>query len=109
MDYVPSTWPGVRLPHVWLADGSAVQDRVGYGHGYTLLRFAGSADVAPLGKAFAARGVPYAELNLVDTRARDVYGHDLILVRPDLHIVWRGNTLPGDPASLAARATGFPG
>jgi 2-polyprenyl-6-methoxyphenol hydroxylase-like FAD-dependent oxidoreductase len=109
MDYVPSTWPGVRLPHVWLTDGTAVQDRVGYGHGYTLLRFAGSADVAPLGKAFAARGVPYAELDLVDTRARDVYGHDLILVRPDLHIVWRGNALPGDPATLAARATGLPG
>ena len=45
----------------------------------------------------------------VDTRARDVYGYDLILVRPDLHIVWRGNAMPGDPAALAARATGFPG
>jgi hypothetical protein len=106
MDYVPSTWPGVRLPHVWLADGTAVQDRVGYGHGYTLLRFGGSADVAALGKAFAARGAPYGVLDLPDIRARDVYGHDLILVRPDLHIVWRGNALPGDPAPLAARATG---
>jgi 2-polyprenyl-6-methoxyphenol hydroxylase-like FAD-dependent oxidoreductase len=106
MDYVPSTWPGVRLPHVWLADGTAVQDRVGYGNGYTLLRFAGSADVASLGKAFAARGAPYAALDLIDAHARDVYGHDLILVRPDLHIVWRGNTLPDDPAALTARATG---
>jgi 2-polyprenyl-6-methoxyphenol hydroxylase-like FAD-dependent oxidoreductase len=106
MDYVPSTWPGVRLPHVWLADGSAVQDRVGYGRGYTLLRFAGSADVAALGKAFAARSAPYAALDLVDARARDVYGHDLILVRPDLHIVWRGNAMPDDPADLATLATG---
>jgi len=37
MDYVPSTWRRAA-PHVWLADGTAVQDRVGYGHGYTLLR-----------------------------------------------------------------------
>ena len=22
MKYVPTTWPGARLPHVWLADGS---------------------------------------------------------------------------------------
>ncbi len=106
MNYVPSTWPGVRLPHVWLADGTAVQDRVGYGHGYTLLRFGGPADVAALGEAFAARGAPYGVLDLPDIRARDVYGHDLILVRPDLHIVWRGNALPDDPAKLAALATG---
>jgi len=106
MDYVPSTWPGVRLPHVWLGDGTAVQDRVGYGHGYTLLRFAGSADVGALATTFGAHGAPYAVLDLPDARARDVYGYDLILVRPDLHIVWRGNALPDDPARLAALATG---
>ena len=37
---------------------------------------------------------------------RDVYGYDLILVRPDLHIVWRGNREPSDPARLARLATG---
>jgi 2-polyprenyl-6-methoxyphenol hydroxylase-like FAD-dependent oxidoreductase len=106
MDYVPSTWPGVRLPHVWLGDGTAVQDRVGYGRGYTLLRFAGAAAVGALAATFAAHGAPYAVLDLRDARARDVYGHDLILVRPDLHIVWRGNALPDDPTRLAALATG---
>jgi 2-polyprenyl-6-methoxyphenol hydroxylase-like FAD-dependent oxidoreductase len=107
MEYVASTYPGVRLPHVWLRDGTAVQDRVGYGHGYTLLRFAGTGDVAALGCAFAARGAPYGALDLTDERARDIYGHDLILVRPDLHVVWRGNALPDDPARLAALATGY--
>jgi len=107
MEYIPSTHPGVRLPHVWLADGTAVQDRVGYGRGHTLLRFAGRGDVEALGRAFAARGAPYAVLDLPDERARDVYGHDLILLRPDLHVVWRGNMLPDDPARLAALATGY--
>jgi 2-polyprenyl-6-methoxyphenol hydroxylase-like FAD-dependent oxidoreductase len=106
IDYVPSTYPGVRLPHLWLGDGTAVQDRVGYGHGYTLLRFAGDRDVAALGRAFAAYGAPYNVLDLPDTRARDIYGYDLVLVRPDLHVVWRGNTLPDDPAGLVALATG---
>jgi 2-polyprenyl-6-methoxyphenol hydroxylase-like FAD-dependent oxidoreductase len=106
MEYVPSTYPGVRLPHVWLKDGTAVQDRVGYGDRYALLRFAGAGNVEPLGRAFAAHGAPYAALDLADERARDLYGHDLILVRPDLHVVWRGNTLPEDCASLAAMATG---
>jgi hypothetical protein len=107
MDYVPSTYPGVRLPHLWLKDGTAVQDRVGYGHDYTLLRFAGTGDVSALGRAFAARGAPYALLDLADAHARDIYGCDLIVVRPDLHVVWRGNALPDDPARLAALATGF--
>ena len=41
-----------------------------------------------------------------DARARDIYGRDLILLRPDLHIVWRGNAPPEDPRRLAALATG---
>jgi hypothetical protein len=42
MTYVATTWPGARLPHVWLNDRSAMQDRIGYGHGYTLLRLGGT-------------------------------------------------------------------
>ena len=106
IDYVPSTYPGARLPHVWLEDATAVQNRIGYGHGYALLRFAGSRDVTALGRAFAAHGAPCTVLDLPDPRARDVYGYDLILVRPDLHVVWRGNILPDDPVRLAALATG---
>jgi hypothetical protein len=37
---------------------------------------------------------------------REVYGYDLILVRPDLHVVWRGNAAPQDAAEVAAVATG---
>jgi hypothetical protein len=29
-----------------------------------------------------------------------------VIVRPDLHIVWRGNRLPDDPAALVALITG---
>src|SRR6266853_1052303 len=35
--YEPTTWPGARLPHVWLADGTPMQDHIPY-EGYTLLR-----------------------------------------------------------------------
>ena len=37
---------------------------------------------------------------------RDVYGCDLLLLRPDMHVVWRGNDAPQEPAELAALATG---
>jgi 2-polyprenyl-6-methoxyphenol hydroxylase-like FAD-dependent oxidoreductase len=107
MQYVPTTWPGARLPHVWLADGSAVQDRIGYGHGYTLLRLGGPQhDTRPLERAFAERRAPLAVLDLADARPRDIYGYDLLLLRPDLHVVWRGNAPPGDVHELATRATG---
>jgi hypothetical protein len=38
--------------------------------------------------------------------ARAIYERDLILVRPDMHVVWRGNNPPENPAELAALATG---
>jgi hypothetical protein len=104
MTYVPSTWPGARLPHVWLTDGTALHDRIG--EGYTLLRLAGSkADSMPLAKAFASYAAPFAVLDVGDQNPRDIYGYDLLLLRPDLHVVWRGNSLP-DASKLAALATG---
>jgi 2-polyprenyl-6-methoxyphenol hydroxylase-like FAD-dependent oxidoreductase len=107
MAYVPTTWPGARLPHVWLRDGSAVQDRIGYGYGYTLLRLGDTqADAAALQRAFTALGASLQVLDLADERARDVYGYDLLLLRPDMHVVWRGNDAPTEPEKLAALATG---
>jgi hypothetical protein len=39
--------------------------------------------------------------------ARDLYDADLALVRPDLHIAWRGNRAPDDPDALLAHVTGW--
>ena len=105
MKYVPTSCPGARLPHVWLADGAALHDRIS--DGYTLLRLAGArAESASLARAFASYTAPFTVLDIAEERPRDVYGYDLLLVRPDLHVVWRGNRLPDDPARLATLATG---
>ncbi len=105
IDYTPSTFPGVRLPHVWLGGGRAVQDCIG--DGYTLIRLGGTtADASALAAAFSDLGAPFMAIDLAGQAARDVYGYDLILVRPDLHVVWRGNRPPENPAALAATATG---
>jgi 2-polyprenyl-6-methoxyphenol hydroxylase-like FAD-dependent oxidoreductase len=103
--YVPTTFPGARLPHVWLDDGTAMQDRIG--DGYTLLRLGGSShDVGALARAFQTLGAPFAILDVPDHAARDVYGYDLLLLRPDLHVAWRGNRPPDEPERLARMATG---
>jgi 2-polyprenyl-6-methoxyphenol hydroxylase-like FAD-dependent oxidoreductase len=104
MKYVPTTWPGARLPHLWLGDGTALHDHIG--EGYTLLRLAGApANSEPLARAFASYGAPFTVLDIGEAHPRDIYGCDLLLLRPDLHVVWRGNRLD-DPAKLAAIATG---
>jgi hypothetical protein len=105
IEYNPSTSPGVRLPHVWLAGGDAMQDRIG--DGYTLLRIGGARhDASALQKAFAAIGAPFQVLDVPDPAARDIYARDLVLLRPDMHVAWRGNTAPEKPERLAAMATG---
>jgi hypothetical protein len=104
MKYVPTTWPGARLPHAWLDDGSALHDRIG--DGFTLLRLGRTqADAAPLTRVFASHRASFAVLDIADERPREIYGYDLLLLRPDLHVVWRGNSLP-DALTLARLATG---
>lgn len=104
-EYQPTTWPGARLPHVWLDDGTPMQDRIP--DGYTILKLGRSkADLSGLERAIRAHGAPVTVLDVSDRIARDIYGYDLILLRPDLHVVWRGNAAPEDAAEVAAIATG---
>jgi 2-polyprenyl-6-methoxyphenol hydroxylase-like FAD-dependent oxidoreductase len=104
-EYIPTIWPGARLPNVWLADGSAVQDHVS--DGFTILRLGNTkADANPLADALKAAGAPVTILDIPDRVAREIYDFDLLLLRPDLHIVWRGHQPPEDPQWVARVATG---
>ena len=104
--YEPTTWPGARLPHVWLDDGTAMQDCIPT-DGFTILKLGPCAiDTTSLESAIRARNAPIYTLEVRDQIARDVYGYDAVLLRPDLHIVWRGNAIT-DAAELAAIATGY--
>jgi len=103
--YVPTSWPGARLPHVWLSDASALHDRLG--PGYTLLRLGGThADTSTLEQSFRKMHAPLEILDVPGQRPREIYQSDLLLVRPDLHVVWRGNKLPQDAPKIAIVATG---
>jgi hypothetical protein len=107
MEYVPTTWPGARLPHAWLDDHTAMQDRIGNALTFTLLRLGRTkANIRGLTGAFTAAGAPLQVLEIPDGRPREIYGYDLLLLRPDMHVVWRGNAAPEDPEKLARMATG---
>ena len=103
--YQPTTRPGSRLPHVWLDDGQALHDRIG--SEFTLINLGGSQATLPtLCQSFKEFGAQLDVVQIDSTPARAIYGHELVLVRPDLHVVWRGNSIPRDHRSIAMMATG---
>jgi len=105
-EYVPTSWPGVRLPHVWLKPGQiSVHDRIA--DGFTLLRLGGNNDDdAGLRAAFGSIGAPLSTLDIDSEAVRRAYDVNYLLVRPDLHVSWRGNALPKDPERVARIVTG---
>ncbi len=104
-EYTPTTWPGARLPHLWLKDGTPIQDHIPT-EGYTVIRLNPTHDIDPLINAFRARGVAFTLLDLNEPIGRNIYERDLLLLRPDMHVVWRDNKPPADAEQLAALATG---
>lgn len=107
--YVATSQPGGRAPHFWLDTGrdkgSSLFDRLGTG--FTLLSFrALGADAARVQEAAQTRGIPLTILPVAHNAAHEFYGSDLILIRPDQHIAWRGNTVPENVAALLGTVTG---
>ena len=102
-DYTPNACPGARAPHARLADG-ALHDALG--PEFTLLRFHAAPDPAPLFAAASSRGLPLASNAVDDAAARAIYGADLVLIRPDHHVAWRGDRLPRDCGTLLDRVRG---
>jgi len=106
-EYTPSTEVGARLPNVWLRDGRALQDEIGLE--YALIAPGGAPDASSLKAAFAETGAPFRVIVPDSDDAVAMYGDGLLLVRPDLHIVWRGTALPEDVHALVATVTGRAG
>ncbi len=105
-DYIPTTRPGARIPHLWLKDGSALQDRLRAG--FALIACTPSAaGFDKLGEAVRSLRCPFQVVDVSEVpHAREIYESDYVLLRPDLHVAWRGADAPADPAALAARVTG---
>jgi 2,4-dichlorophenol 6-monooxygenase len=118
LHYQPTTWPGARLPHVWVygRDGrrASTLDLAGKG------RFAIFTGIGGEGWIEAGRAVG-KELGLdiagyvIGPRqdwedyagdwanAREVRDSGIVLVRPDQHVAWRRETIAGDPAGELRR------
>jgi 2-polyprenyl-6-methoxyphenol hydroxylase-like FAD-dependent oxidoreductase len=79
-EYVASACPGGRPPHLWMPDGRSLYDLFGFE--WTLLAF------KPTKMALQDLKV----VQLQSAQARDLYGADFALIRPDQIVAWRGNS-----------------
>jgi hypothetical protein len=102
--YTPNTRPGARAPHMWLSDGRPLQDVVG--NWYTLLHFGVGGDISGFEAAFRAAGAPLTVLQLDEPHMRKLYDRSLFLLRPDMHVAWRGDKAPANVGKLVDRVTG---
>jgi 2-polyprenyl-6-methoxyphenol hydroxylase-like FAD-dependent oxidoreductase len=102
--YEVTARPGARLPSVFLADGTALYDRLG--PWFTLVSF--GADARAFAQAAEGLGVPLTVLALDEPGLAPIYGARLLLVRPDQHVAWRGDAAPelGDAQDILAMAVG---
>lgn len=109
--YHPTTWPGARLPHVWLEkEGQRIStlDLCGHG-GFTLLTGIGGERWHEAARAVADKhGIALAchSIGPAGSDAMDILGDwyriseidedGAILVRPDHHVAWRAHSARED-------------
>lgn len=106
--YQPDARPGARAPHLWLEDGRSTLDL--FDGRFTLLDLnnIGSSAEA-LVQAAREAGVPFSVVSLSDERVRRVYKAGLVLVRPDGHVAWRGDSFPMNPSAMIDHVRGVSG
>ena len=103
--YIPSSTPGARLPHYWLDQNVSTLDKVK--GKFTL--FVMEHNIATKGIANAAteHGIPLDIVEINDAAVHRSYGCDLLLVRPDQHIAWRGDSTSALNADLFKKVSGW--
>ena len=107
--YVPTSRPGSRAPHAWLPDGRSTLDL--FGRHFVLLAFTDNEGRSRLQDAFARKGVPLVVERISDPTIAALYERELVLVRPDGHVAWRGNVVdqPDDIVDVVRGANSLTG
>ncbi|MWB79031.1 2,4-dichlorophenol 6-monooxygenase [Pseudooceanicola sp. 216_PA32_1] len=118
LHYQPTTWPGARLPHVWIFDRAgrklSTLDICGHGRFTLLTGIGGDGWVAAAKQIADELGIPlgahvigprrdYEDHTGDWARAREIRDSGCVLVRPDHHVAWRSDILGGDPAQELRR------
>ena len=117
LHYAPTTWPGARLPHVWVFDAKGNQrstlDITGKGH-FTILTGIGGNAWAQAAKAIGKKHELEIKVRIIGprqefedhtgdwARTSEIADGGCLLVRPDQHVAWRAfNASPTAEQDLA--------
>ena len=118
LHYQPTTWPGARLPHVWVFDAQGAKhstlDLCGKGQFTLITGIGGEGWLEAAEQAGKELGIDIRShligprRNLVDhtgdwSRAREIRDSGCVLVRPDHHVAWRSAELAAKPAAELKR------
>lgn len=104
--YEQTSRPGSRAPHVWLKDGRSTIDL--FGRSFVLLRIGADAPVAAHFESAAKKaGMPLQVIAIDEPEVVKAYERKLVLVRPDGHSAWRGDTMPADVEAVVDKARGM--
>ncbi|NNE88725.1 MAG: 2,4-dichlorophenol 6-monooxygenase [Silicimonas sp.] len=121
LHYQPTTWPGARLPHVWVfdADGGkhSTLDLAGGGAFTVFTGLGGEAWLEAASAVSEALGIKIVShligprQGFVDhsgawARAREIGDAGCLLVRPDQHVCWRHDRVADDPQAELMRVLG---
>jgi 2,4-dichlorophenol 6-monooxygenase len=119
LHYQPTTWPGARLPHVWLHDRRggrfSTLDLTGHGRFTVMTGIGGEGWVAAARTLSAEMGIEIATVTIGPrqevedfaghwARAREIGDSGCLLVRPDHHVAWRAEAATADPVADLRRA-----
>lgn len=115
LHYQPTTWPGARIPHVWVFERDSgaklsTLDLCGRGRFTLITGIGGEAweeAAATVGKEIGLEirvhviGPRHAVVDHSGdwARAREIADSGCVLVRPDHHVAWRAEALGADPAA----------
>ena len=101
---MPTGFPGARAPHSAQGNGASLLDQ--FGPDFTLLRLSQDETIDERWRRAAqASRVPLLCIANTDPAVRELYGAELVLIRPDHHIAWRGAS-DANVAAVLSLATG---
>ena len=104
--YHPTTTPGYRSPALYVANETPIFEL--FGAAFTLLNFGlNTKEIIIFEMDAADLGLPLDIVFIDDDHAKSIYRYNLVLVRPDQHVAWRGNKVPSNAKEILKIVSGY--
>jgi len=105
INYIPSTRPGARAPHIWLDKDLSTLDLIN--KKYTLFCFTNITDEIKVICQYANElKIPLSIFYLDSIQTKSIYEWSFVMIRPDGHVAWRGHNYKLDPHLFWSTLTG---